>query len=705
MKFKFLFILLAISTMGIAEEKTSTLDWPREIIEKDYTITLYQPQLEQLKNNILEGRLALSVKKDNEDIIFGALWFNGRMHTDMETRMAVLEDMEIPMVKFPDIKDSSKIEKLKELIISDFSSIDLEMSIDKIVGLLENPDAEDLPQDHLSNNPPEIYYRSEPTVLVLIDGKPILKEVEGQDLKTVVNTPFFIVKKDSTYFLKGGEHWFSSKELESKNWKNITEVPEDVEKLAESKIDDTEEDPEKEDSIIIPKLIVTSNPSELILSNGEINYQPITGTTLLFVTNTENDIIMEISSQMNYVLLNGRWYKSKTLSDGEWEFVQPNDLPDTFSGIPDDQSISSVRVSIPGTPEALEAKYEQQMPQTAVVDRKTATTEVKYDGDPKFETMEGTTVKYAINTESTVLLINQSYYCVDDGIWFESKNAKGPWAVATERPEEVEEIPASAPVYNVKYVYIYDSTPDVVYVGYTPGYYNSYYYGGVVVYGTGYYYQPWYGMYYYPRPVTYGYGVHYNPYTGWGFSVGVSYGWFTFGVSSYHHSYWGPMGYRHGYRHGYHHGYHRGYHNGYRAGYARGKYNSRNAYNNHKNGVRQTSRSSRQMNNSRNVRTAQPSRKPNNVYTDRSGNVMRRDNNGNWKQQYNSRQGSQTNRSKPQTRPQTQNRQQLERDFQNRNRANTRYQNYPQQRTPSSFPSRGGGARPAPSRGGGGRRR
>ena len=63
------------------------------------------------------------------------------------------------------------------------------------------------------------------------------------------------------------------------------------------------------------------------------------------------------------------------------------------------------------------------------------------------------------------------------------------------------------------------------YVGYTPGYIYSYPYHGTIVYGTGYYYRPWYRRYYYPRPVTYGYGVHYNPYTGWGFSVGVSYGW------------------------------------------------------------------------------------------------------------------------------------------------------------------------------------
>lgn len=50
----------------------------------------------------------------------------------------------------------------------------------------------------------------------------------------------------------------------------------------------------------------------------------------------------------------------------------------------------------------------------------------------------------------------------------------GPWTVSTEVPQAVNTIPPSSPVYNVRYVYIYDHTPDVVFTGYTPGYLGSY---------------------------------------------------------------------------------------------------------------------------------------------------------------------------------------------------------------------------------------
>jgi hypothetical protein len=351
-------------------------------------------------------------------------------------------------------------------------------------------------------------------------------------------------------------------------------------------------------------------------------------------------------------LLAGRWYFSKSLKDGDWSFCEPKDLPADFSKIPEESSMATVRPSIPGTPEAETALLEQSIPQTATVDRKTASVEVSYDGNPEFKKIEGTAVSYAINTDKSVLLIDNKYYCVDDGIWFVADKATGPWEVSVIRPDEVDEIPPEEPVYNVKYVYVYDYTPSVVYVGYLPGYTYSYVYGGVVVYGTGYYYQPWYGAYYYPRPVTYGYGVHYSPYSGWGFSVSIRVGW---GYHPYSRGYWGPRGYHAGYRHGYHHGYRHGYNRGYaqgaRAGYAAGSSNTnRNVYKNRGTGVRNTAstRETRPANNVNN--RARPSNKANNMYTDRSGNVYQRDKKGNFENKSNRKAQQPTNnRQQPST--------------------------------------------------------
>jgi hypothetical protein len=192
-----------------------------------------------------------------------------------------------------------------------------------------------------------------------------------------------------------------------------------------------------------------------------------------------------------------------------------------------------------------------QIPQTKKVDRKTATATVNYDGDPKFLAIDGTNLQYAINTSSTVLLSGKTYYCVENGVWFEAISPKGPWNVSVSRPADVSKIPATVPVYNVKYVYVYETTPQYVYVGYTPGYVGCYVYGGTVFYGTGYYYNPWYGPYYYPRPVTYGFSMRYNPYYGWSVGFHYSAGWFHYSAyhGGYHGGYWGPPMYRPPYYH------------------------------------------------------------------------------------------------------------------------------------------------------------
>src|SRR5690606_28816967 len=100
----------------------------------------------------------------------------------------------------------------------------------------------------------------------------------------------------------------------------------------------------EKDANITPEILVVYKPSALIVTAGEPDYKAIENTKLLYVTNTEDDIIMDINTQMHYVLIAGRWYKSKTLKDGSWKFEEPIDLPADFGKIPADSEMANVRV-------------------------------------------------------------------------------------------------------------------------------------------------------------------------------------------------------------------------------------------------------------------------------------------------------------------------------------------------------------------------
>ena len=687
-------------------QQNNSLVWPREIEKSNYLVTLYQPQLESLDQILLKGRIALSVEDTvSKEITFGSMWFDATLATDLQERTAILDDLEVRRMIFPDAEDTSNYDYLQDLIIKDFLNDDITMSLDHIISSLENSAQVQQIDEKILNDPPKIYYRTKPTVLVSIDGPPIVEPTDNDKLTYIVNSPFFIAIKNDLFYLKGGDYWYSSTELLGENFVQTKKVPSDVKKLASQKIQEENSSMDKKDEKI-PALLVVDQPSELITTDGKASYKPVQGTRLLFVDNSENDILLEIESQQHFLLLNGRWFTNSTLQEEDWVFRDPNDLPEEFSMIPDTSAMASVRSSIPGTREAQESLLEQQIPQTAVIDRKTARVEVKYDGEPRFKQIEGTDLYYAENSNVTVIREKKKYYAIDSAIWFVSINPFGPWEVSEERPNQVEKIPPSSPVHNVKYVYIYSSTPEVIYVGYTPGYYHSYIYHGCLFYGTGFYYRPWYGSIYYPRPVTFGYGVHYNPWTGWGFSVGMSYGWFT--VSTYRgYGYWGPAGYRHGYRHGYyngyHHGYRHGYNKGYAAGYAHGRHQSTNLYKSRATGVRSTGNYKRPSTANRNPQI-RPSTRPNNIYSDKKGNIHQRDNKGNWNQIQNrpSKPHSPTTRpstkpsTKPTTRPSTRpstkptpskTRPQLEHSYQGRTRGNQNYNRQQSMPRPSPRPA------------------
>jgi hypothetical protein len=656
-------ILFLLALTGKQVTGAEPNNWPKKIEKDGGTVIIYQPQVESLTENRLQSRAAVSVSnEETPSPIFGAMWFDCKVSTDRDQRTVLLLDMEVTAARFPDV-DEEKIRELNAFLEQLVPEWEMELSLDQLLADLDETEVAASLSEGLNNAPPEIIFSTTPAMLILLDGDPIFEEIENTGYERVVNTPFFVVKdgKKGNYYIHGSDQWYTSDNFDA--WEVTEKVPKKLKQIAEEALTDTEvsEDAaadQERDENIVPDIILRTSPAELLQSDGEPEFKPIEGTSLLYMSNTADDILMNIDTQEYFILVSGRWYRSKSVSEGPWTFVEPDQIPGGFADIPSNSDMAAVRSSVAGTQEAKEAILENQIPQTAEVDRREARLEVTYDGQPKFERVGKTDMKYAVNTDKSVLQIDNRYYCCDNAIWFEADSPAGPWMVSVVVPDQVQEIPPESPVYNVKYVYIYDSTPEVVYVGYTPGYTHSYVYGGCVYYGTGYYYRPWYGVRYYPRPVTYGYNVHWNPYTGWGFSFGASYGWMTWGWGAPYYGYWGPRGYRYGYHYGYHHRYSSGYRAGYRAGYyagSRNAYNrptpyasrpraSANVYNNRAQGVR------RSGDNTYNPRTgdrlatadrstrpaAQPANRPNNVYTDRDGNVYRKDGND-WNRVDNSR--------------------------------------------------------------------
>ncbi len=625
--------------------------WPREMNAGQYTIVLYQPQFDRLAADAFEARAAVSVEKAGAQPVFGAVWLEGLVAADRDRRVVRFAEITVPMVTLPDASEEQKA-KLARLLEREIPKWDLQMSLDAFIPLLEAAQVEQSGTPGLKNSPPRIIVTHTPSVLVLIDGEPRLTNVEGSSLKRVENTPFVIVERGGTYYLLTDTLWYRAPKVEGP-WKNTKSLPAEVEKLAkelerqrkeqapqESETPNAEVKPDPR----IPEIVVSTVPAELIFIDGTTTFQPIKDTQILVVSNTDSDVVFDIDSQSYYVLLAGRWYRSLSLDDGPWEWVPNDQLPAAFASIPADSEEGYLRASIAGTQEAQEAVLEQSIPQTAEVRRDDSSLKVEYSGQPEFEPVETTSMEYAVNTSSSVILSGGRYYCCDDAVWYESASPTGPWIVCTEVPAEIYAIPPSCPIYNVTFVRVYRTTPHVVYVGYTPGYTCSYVSHGCVVYGTGWHYRPYYGPYYYPRPWTWGFSVRYNPWYGWSFGLSFSNGPFhlTFGFGGWSRGWWGPARYR-PYPVPYGVGYRAGYRRGYMRGYARGLHDAARYPVPYRGGSPRQNIYARDRNLSRVVRTRDlsPAQRPtvaknraNNVYADRNGGVHRRKSDGTWEQRH-----------------------------------------------------------------------
>ncbi len=510
-------------------------DWPQELSGDRGTIVVYQPQPEKLQGNILTGRAAMSLElKDNPNPIFGVFWFSAKIATDRSENTVTISQLKVTKVGWPDSKESGE-KQFSQFVEAQLASSSFTASLSKLTASLTSAEQIKESLAAIKNDPPIIKFTSILSVLLSYDGDPVFRDIENSDYQRALNTPLAVVKKknQAKFYLTSGHLWYQAPKALGP-WSILANPPADLKALIPK-----EEQSDTPQVISAPNIVTVTKPTELVVSDGKANWTSLVGGKLLYVENTETPWLRELASGDMYVLLSGRWFSSKS-EQGPWLFVRGDKLPKSFKEIPPESAIGGIRTSIAGTNEAEQAVLDAQIPQTAAIKRSEAKLTVTYDGEPIFDKIADTQVEYATNTSAQVLKISSKYYAVDNGVWFVASKPKGPWQVADDIPQEaIAQIPPSSPMYNTTYVTVYDSTPEVVYVGYTPGYMWSYPYYGVPIYGTGWYYPPYYvGGWYYPRPPTWGLHVGYNPWTGW--NVGVSWGspFFRVGVvwgGGYHH--------------------------------------------------------------------------------------------------------------------------------------------------------------------------
>jgi hypothetical protein len=537
-------LMLACTIPVGAQDSGQDPGWPREMKKNGSTLVYYQPQVDEWKGfTQLAWRMAFSLTPKGGKEVVGVVEMQGVTDVDNDEKMVTIHDLKVNETRFPSL-DSATAGKMEQLLRT-FLPPTVSISLHRLVASVQKPTS--VPGVSLKNDPPDIIVSEVPAILLAIEGAPQLAAVPKTKLEFVINTtwPLFFDKSNSAYYLLIGEQWATATSLDGP-WTHTTQLPKDMTKVAA--------DPQwaalkklipppAQASGALPTVFHRSVPAEVVLFDGKPVYAKISGTQLVYSTNTSSYWFVDTATNDYYYLTGGRWFRSRSMK-GPWVFATTS-LPADFSRIPESDPASIVLASVPGTDEAKDAVLLAQVPTTLSINPATAAKDVKvsYGGEPKFVPIEGTPLAYATNTQDKVIKDGDVYYLCLQGVWFMSTTAQGPWTVASSIPQVIYTIPPSSPVYNVTYVTQTTVSSGQVQSSYTAGYMGAFVVGvavgAVIANGSGYYYPPYvyrppYGYpVYYPHPCTYGmygsYGTvaHYNPNTG------------AYGVS---HTAYGPYG-------------------------------------------------------------------------------------------------------------------------------------------------------------------
>lgn len=512
--------------------------WPRVYTNGTATLAVHQPQVDSWKDfKLLEARMALELvpAKGGKKLLAAVHW-EAQTDTSIGDRQVAIGEVRITRFTIPGLEEA-KSKEMQALAVSLLPKKRDTIALDRVLPYLDKSRQAGR-QVNISTEAPPIMVSTRPAILVMIDGAPILGPVAETKLTFVVNTNWDLFKdKDGAFFLLNDRHWLTAETLAGP-WKSASRLPKELNSLpAGGNWDDARKAlplSNGNKSQPAPWVYVSEKPAELILLAGEAKFAPVQGTALSEVTNTKSLLFFHNPSKTYYFLTSGRWFRSQQLR-GNWEFASSS-MPEDFRKIPPTHPKSHVLASVPGTEEAADAVLLASLPQVAVINRKQAAGEAKaaYIGAPEFKPIEGTALRYAANTPADVIQVENRFYLCQEGVWFVSASAAGPWEVAGSIPNEIYSIPPESPKHHTTYVYVTASDSDTVTTAQTAGYAGlAIGVGiGVAVWGTGYYYPPY--SYYgpmYPHPIywghphySYGAAAWYNPATGFYGRGGVAYG-------------------------------------------------------------------------------------------------------------------------------------------------------------------------------------
>src|SRR5262245_45344159 len=206
--------------------------WPRVVEREEGKLVYYQPQVDAWKDyQELSFRVAFAVTKKGADkSVPGIASIKATTVVDKDARTVVLKDMQFVDIRFPSLDEATE-KRAAERIRALFPLKGMTVSLDRLLAAL--PDQRPAPNAaDVKNDPPTIFVSEVPSILLFVDGEPVLAPIEGTNLKFVVNTNWDLFKNEATarFYLLDDPTWLTTDALDG-TWTETKNLPRDMANL------------------------------------------------------------------------------------------------------------------------------------------------------------------------------------------------------------------------------------------------------------------------------------------------------------------------------------------------------------------------------------------------------------------------------------------------------------------------------------------
>src|SRR5262245_2918912 len=326
--------------------------WPRDYVTTSGAqIRIFQPQIsswENQKKMVAFAAASYTAAKAGTKPSLGTLKLEADTSVAVSERLVNFQNLKLAETNFPNMPKEQLQELTSHIVDKAVPQGELVLGLDRVLASIDKSQIIPKNVEGVKADPPTIYYSTTTAALVNIDGEPIWSPIQGNDLKFAVNTNWDLLQLADTFYLRYEQSWFTAKSITGP-WTAVTKLPEAFSKLP---ADENWKDVKAAvpgralSASTTPKIFVSLQPAEMILLQGPPNYLSVSGTKLLWVSNTESDIFRLGKTGALYYLVAGRWFSAPDFT-GPWKFATTS-LHDDFKKIPLSHERSRVLASVPG---------------------------------------------------------------------------------------------------------------------------------------------------------------------------------------------------------------------------------------------------------------------------------------------------------------------------------------------------------------------